>query len=347
MRRRAVIALAVLTGIALAAVASVLAIREHGRADSLRPAESAYADHRYADAHRSAIVHLRHWPDDREALLLAARSLSRMGAADRAGPLFDRAGGPYSVEDLHVRADGLVAAGRQAEAAEAYRELLGREPEDVLALRRLAALMIAADNVREASRLADRLVAIPEGEVIGLTLRGVIAYNGGTFEETASAFSRVLELDPGLERMPLAPPQMFWGYLANSLLNLGRAADARRLLLRALELYPRDADFMDQLARTYEQEGELDEAARCWRQAAGWDSTLPSPWLNLGRLTLLGGDPAEAVSLLERASRLAPDAPEPYYSLSLAHRRLGRIEEAERLRRKADCLKDPDAPKAP
>ena len=91
----------------------------------------------------------------------------------------------------------------------------------------------------------------------------------------------------------------------------------------------------------------IEEAARCWRQAAEWDPNLPSPWLNLGRLTLLDGDPAEAIRLLERASSLAPNAPEPYYSLSLAHRRLGQVEEAERYRRQADQLKKPNAPKAP
>jgi tetratricopeptide (TPR) repeat protein len=190
-------------------------------------------------------------------------------------------------------------------------------------------------------------VAIPEGAVIGETLRGVIAYNGGTFEETAEAFSRVLELDPRLERMPLDPPQMFWGYLANSLLNLGRAAEARRHLTRALGEYPDDANFMDLLARTYEQEGKVEEAVRCWRQAAEWDPSLPSPWLNLGRLMLLDGDPAEAIELLEQASALAPDAPEPYYSLSLVHRRLGQAEEAERFRRQADQLKKPNALKSP
>jgi tetratricopeptide (TPR) repeat protein len=347
MRRRAAIALIALSGVALAAAGSVLLIRERGRANSLRPAEASYASGRFAEAHRGAITHLRRWPDDRRALLLAARSLSRMGLADRAEPLYRKAGGPIGVEDLHARADGLVGAGRNAEAAETYRRLLELADADVLALRRLAALEIAADRVREASRLADRLAAIPEGAVIGETLRGVIAYNGGTFEETAEAFSRVLELDPSLERMPLDPPQMFWGYLANSLLNLGQAAEARRHLARALDQYPDDASFMDLVARTYDQEGRLDEAARCWRQAAEWDPSLPSPWLNLGRLTMLDGDPAEAITLLERASSLAPDAPEPYYSLSLARRRLGQVEESERLRRQADQLKKPNAPKAP
>jgi tetratricopeptide (TPR) repeat protein len=347
MRRRAAIALIVLSGVALAAAGSILLIRERSRADSLRPAEEFYASQRFTDAHRGAITHLRRWPDDRQALLLAARSLSRMGLADRAEPLYRRASESLGVEDLHARADGLVKAGRNAEAAETYRRLLELAGGDVLALRRLAALEIAADRVREASRLADRLVAIPEGAVIGETLRGVIAYNGGTFEETAEAFSRVLELDPRLERMPLDPPQMFWGYLANSLLNLGRAAEARRHLTRALGEYPDDANFMDLLARTYEQEGKVEEAVRCWRQAAEWDPSLPSPWLNLGRLMLLDGDPAEAIELLEQASALAPDAPEPYYSLSLVHRRLGQAEEAERFRRQADQLKKPNALKSP
>ncbi|RUL87424.1 tetratricopeptide repeat protein [Tautonia sociabilis] len=347
MRRRAVIALLALAGIALAAASGLLIQDRIQRARSLRLGGAAYDDRRFALAHRLALDHLRRWPDDRPALLLAARSLSRMRQVDRAEALYQRAGPPFSVEDLHARADALVSSGRNAEAAEAYRALLARSPDDVLALRRLAALEITLDRVREASRLADRLIEIPDGAVIGYTLKGVIAYNGGVPEQSVAAFERVLQLDPGLEQMPLNPREMFWGYLGRDLIRLGRAADARRHLGRALSEHPRDAGLMDLMARSYEQDGMLDQAARCWRTAAEWDPTMPSPWLNLGRLALIEGDPAEAVRLLDRAAELAPGAPEPHHSLALAHRRLGHLEEAERHRLLADRLKAPDASPIP
>lgn len=350
MRRRAAIALAALGGVALAAATLTLILRHQGRLDSIRSGTSLYESEDYRGAHRLALGHLKRWPDDRPALLLAARSLARMDRADRAESLFDRAGPPFDIEDLHARADGLLSAGRPGEAVTIYQELIDPEPEDVLALRRLAALEISRDNVPEASRLADRLIEIDEGRVIGLSLKGVIAYNGGTFETTASSLSQVLQLDPKLEQMPLNPRQMFWGYLANSLLNLGQASEARRHLERALREHPKDADFMDLMARCYEREGDLDRASHCWRQASEWNPKASSPWLNLGKLALLEGDPAAAIEPLERASVLVPDAPEPYHSLSLAHRRLGQIDEAEHYRTLADRLKDPNAhasPRAP
>ena len=337
--RRAIVA--ALVPIALLLAAAALGVgRWKVKHDSIRRAESAFEAGAFAGSHRAALDHLRRWPEDREALLLAARSLSRMRQADRAESLYRRAG-DLSREDRHIRAEGFVDLRRHDEAAALYREILQRWPDDVQALRKLAALEIARDRVPEALSLADRLAAIPEGAVVGQTLRGVIYHNAGIPEQSAPALERVLELDPELETMPLDPPQMFWGHLANDLLAIGRAGDARRHLQRALREYPEDASFMDLLARTYEQQGDLDRAERCWRRAAAWDSELPSPWLNLGQIALTQGRDAEAIALLDRAALLAPDAPEPYYGLSLAHRRLGDQERAEQLRLKADRLRNP------
>ncbi len=347
MHRRAAIALATLMGLALVVAASAAVIRSKARSDLLSSGEDAYALNAYPKAHRAALEVLKQQPNDRQALLLAARSLSRMSRIDRAEPLFERAGPPFGTEDLHARADGFLNIGRRDEAAEIYRQLLDQAPEDVLALRRLAALEIARDNVPEATRLADRLIGIADGAVIGHTLKGVIAYNGGVFEESAEEFEQVLTLDPNLVEMPLNPRQMFWGYLANSLLNLGRSSDASRHLRRALNDHPEDASFMDLLARCYEHEGKLDQAVQCWQLASSWDPGLPSPWLNLGNAALRDGDPNEAVRLLGKAAELAPEAPEPCYGLSLAYRRLGQREKAEHYQRLANQRKSGTAPQSP
>ncbi len=313
---------------------------ERYRTSSLQTIIATYDQQNFSRAYRQAGEHLSRWSSDRQAQLLAAKSLSRLGYVDRAEDLY-AAIPDLSLEDRHVRGDGLVNARRHEQAATVYRDLLERWPNNVLALRRLAALEVALDQVQVAVKLADRLIAIPEGRVIGYTLKGTLYFNGGETFASAEALGKVLELDPNLDEMPLEPQQMFWGYLSQNLITLGRSAEARQHLERALNEHPRDAGLMDLMARTYELEGRIEEARRCWQEASRWDPNQPSPWLNLGQLALADRDYSEAISLLERASRCAPNAPEPYYVLSQAYRRLGDSEQADSYRRKADALQTP------
>ena len=83
-----------------------------------------------------------------------------------------------------------------------------------------------------------------------------------------------------------------------------------------------EAYLLDLLGRACWQQGELDEAERCWRGSIGLNDHVPVPWLLLGNLELQRDRLGEAIPLLERAAALAPAAREPVYSLSLAYRRL-------------------------
>ena len=51
--------------------------------------------------------------------------------------------------------------------------------------------------------------------------------------QAVSSFERVLELDPELKEMPLPRP-LFWNHLALDLIAMGRTAEARSYLERAL-----------------------------------------------------------------------------------------------------------------
>jgi len=309
------------------------------RPKALRESDAAYARNDLTTSLGQALGHLRWHPWSRAATLGAARCLSRLDFADWAEPYYRRAGlGRIGAADLHVRALGLFRANRRDLAVAAYREILERRPEDVLALRRLAAVRIAQGANDEALALAGRLIRIPEGEVIGHTLAGTIAHDTGDTEHCVEEFSRVLALDPKLTRMPLSPHSMFWTYLGQDLLTLGRADDARSHLERALT-EGNNAALAAMLASAYRQLGDLDQAERWWRVAAGWEPRMAGPWLGLGRLALQRGRPEQAIEPLRRAGELSPNDAGPVYSLSLARRRLGDVAEADRLLRRADQLR--------
>jgi tetratricopeptide (TPR) repeat protein len=281
--------------------------------------------------------HLARRPFSRAAALIAARCLSRLGQSEEADPLYQQAG-PLDHDDQHIRALALVRANRREPAIQAYREILGCRPDDVLALRRLAAVLISQSRWAEALATAERLIGIPAGAVIGHTLAAVVHHDTANPDQSIVEFACVLKLDPNLKQMPLSPRSMFWSYYGLDLFATGRVDDAQRVLRRGLGEGD-DAELADLLGRTYYHQGVLNEAESWWRHAVELAPHRADTWWRIGRLALQQARPDEAVEPLRRASELEPKAVGPVYGLSLAYRRLGRIEEAERLREQSERLR--------
>jgi tetratricopeptide (TPR) repeat protein len=303
----------------------------------LARAEAAYGRNHLGAALRIAEGHLARRPSSRRAAILAARCLSRLGRPDEAEVHYRKAG-PLEVEDLHVRAFALVLANRREPAIRAYREILDRRPDDVLALSRMAGVLISESRWAEALEAAERLIRIPDGAVVGHTLAGVVHHNTRDSELAVFAFERVVALDPALARMPLKPRSMFWSEYGHNLLQVGRSAEARECLRRALA-DGEDAKVADLLGQSYYLAGEMDEAERYWRLALRWEPDRPGPWWRLGKLELQRGRVAESIEPLRQAVAIRPDAVGPLYSLGLAYRRLGRSAEADRCYDRARRIK--------
>ena len=295
----------------------------------LARAEAAYRSNHLRAALRVAEGRLARRPSSRHAALLAARCLSRLGRPDEAEEFYRKAT-PLDLEDLHIRAYALVLANRREPAIRAYRDILDRRPDDVLALSRMAAVLISESRWAEVLDVGRRLIQIPDGAVIGHTLTGVVHHNTRDPELAVFAFDRVVALDPALERMPLKPRSMFWTDYAYDLLLVGRWADARGYLRRALEDGD-DAKVADLLGQSYYLEGALDEAERYWRLALDWDPDRSGTWWRIGKLELQRGRPAEALGPLRRAVSIQPNAVGTLYSLGLAYRLLGRADESSAL----------------
>ena len=297
--------------------------------EALAQAEAAYRRNNLAAALQIAEGHLEHRPFSRSAALVAGRCLSRLSRPDEAEPYYQRAGS-LNLEDRHIRAYALVVNNRREPAIKAYREILASRPDDVLALSRMAAVLISENRWGEAMDAAGRLIKIPAGAVIGHTLAGVVYHNNLNSELAVFEFDRVLELDPELKRMPLKPRSMFWLDYCHNLLEVGRWGDARRHLRRALGEGD-DAKVADLLGQSYYVEGALDDAERCWRLAIQWDPDRFGTWWRIGKLELQRGRPMEAIEPLRRAVALEPKAIGPLYSLSLAYRGVGQMAESDRL----------------
>jgi len=336
-QRRVVFASGVLTGCLLAAFAW-----PEFHPAALDEAEAAYRQNRFELALNKARGHLARRSYSRAAALIAARCLSNLDRPDQAEPYYKKAGS-LGLEDQHTRALGIVKGNQRAWAIQAYRQILTRRPQDVRALRRLAAVQISESRWTEALETAKRLTEIPAGAVVGHTLAAVVHHNTANIDQSVVEFARVLELDPGLKQVPLTPRSIFWAYYGQDLLATGRAVLAGRCLHRALA-EGGDARIADLLGQSYYQQGEIDDAERCWRYTLGLNPNLAGTWCRIGRLELQANKLEDAVGSLLRASQLAPRAVEPAFSLSLAYRRMGRSEEADRFQERAGRLRAESAP---
>jgi tetratricopeptide (TPR) repeat protein len=303
----------------------------------LADAKAAYHHNNLRAALRIALDHLARRPSSRNAALVAARCFSRLGQPDQAERYYQKAG-PLSVEDQHVRALALVTSNRREPAIQAYQEILRQKPDDALALSRMAAVFISQRRWDDALSAAQRLLAIPGGVVLGHTLAGVVHHDTRDSELAVFDFARVLELDPDLKRMPLRPRSMFWTDFGHDLLVVGRWAEARRHLERALG-EGEDALVADLLGQSYYLEGAFDDAERCWRLALERDPRRYGTWWRIGKLELQRDRPAEAIEPLRRAAELKPQAVGPTYSLGLAYRRLGRRTESDQVMEQARRLR--------
>src|SRR5262249_48934173 len=155
----------------------------------------AYSRGDLAAGLKGALDHLDRQPWSREAALLAANCLSRLDYSDLAEPYYRRAG-HLALSDLQVRAFALARGPRPELAIPAFYDILARSPENVTAMRRLAAVLLAQNKTEDLLELALRLDQIASGAVIGSTLRGVVYHNEKNSQQAVAAFERVLDLDP-------------------------------------------------------------------------------------------------------------------------------------------------------
>ena len=225
-----------------------------------------------------------------------------------------------------------------------YHEILARAPDNVIALRRLAAVELAQHNTPELLKLADRLCRISKGAVIGQTLLGVVYHNDENPQRAAACFERVLEQDPELREMPLSRRQ-FWAQFAGDLITCGRMEDAIGALDKALANTP-DADLMNQLGQIHFLQGQMEDAERCFRQALEWEPGNFQPYVGLSRIALQRQQREDALRYLNQAKQLAPLEYSVLYSLAAIYRLLGRPADAARLQESLTQLRDKPAENA-
>jgi len=307
------------------------------RSDALEAARRSYTRGEFTICLQHALDHLRRQPWSREAALLVAHCLNRLDYAESAESYYQRVGS-LSLNDQQIRAYGLVRGPHPERAIPVFNEILARSPNNITAMRRLAAVLLVQNQTEQLLELAQRLDRTSNGAVIGSTLRGVVYHNDDNPQQAVAAFRRVLELDPQLHETPLALG-LFWSHLADDLAKSGRIDDARKALTEAVAKAP-EPSLLNRLGRMYFLQGDLDNAERCFRQAAELAPTQYEAYVELAQIAVQRHDRHEALRQLDRARALSPRDQSVLYSLASVYRQLGRTSDADRVQETLKHLRE-------
>jgi tetratricopeptide (TPR) repeat protein len=155
---------------------------------------------------------------------------------------------------------------------------------------------------------------------------GRIYYQQGRHTEAAETFRRAITLDPRAYRA--------WDNLGLALEALGDVAQAQQHYLKAIALVHKDhprydvvyANFADLMIKLGNYQRAFDLAV----EAAERNPNEPRNLFLAGKALVQVGRSDLSVRWFEQAIALNADYPEPYYLLSQAYRKLGRLADAER-----------------
>jgi tetratricopeptide (TPR) repeat protein len=266
-----------------------------------------------------------------------------------------------SSSQLLQNAVALHQAGRMAEAEQAYRKLLRKDPLNVDGLRLLGGLYLQNKDMTQAAELLEKAVKLLPDHAETLTNLGIALHKGGRKAEALAVYQRALEVKPDYiaalnnlgslhhetDRTPNAQvlyarvlqlqPENAAAHFnyANSLLTLGKISEAITRYEHALQLKPDYIEAMINLGMAFSYAGKGDQGNQWLHAAQGWfekalasNPNNPAALNNMGNILRQQGKTDEALAAFRKALDLRPDYVEASINLSTVLRDLGRLEEA-------------------
>jgi Flp pilus assembly protein TadD len=257
---------------------------------------------------------------------LAKRAYARAAALSPENPLVARGRGQLLIRQRRLR-----------EAQQVLDDALERHPQDPDLRTALGGLSILLNQPRRAINLVRPIVEkAPDRADLHALLAD--AYVKDLHLEAAVAELReVVRLNQADDRA--------WGRLGLYLIKLGRKAEAREPLQRALALRPRESHYYWALAGSYDpvaaDPASFEASVSLHRTALKLDPHNLEALSTFSTLLARRGGPGdleEAAKLLQRALADHPDEPSAYYKLAQIYQRLGRPSEAKTHSEKFEAL---------
>jgi tetratricopeptide (TPR) repeat protein len=146
-------------------------------------------------------------------------------------------------------------------------------------------------------------------------------FTGGKTDEAIREFQTLIDL---------APTAGSYAFMGLCYRHLGRYDEARKYLMKGLQLDPDDPACLFNLGFIAARRGDMQEAENCFQSAFKANPNYDDALYELAGVKMKEGKFQEAVSLLRQCLELNPNRTETYYRLATAERALHQTEAAER-----------------
>lgn len=261
---------------------------------------------RYREAAELFAAILEKHPAEPDALYGAALAAFNLGKTSEAETLAQRATEIALAEER----DGPDAKSRAAR----------RRTTDALVLLAIV-LAVKGDNAQALKTAEQAVAASPDHFDAQFTL-GRARYSVGDMTGATAAFRAAVALNPD------DPRALF--FLGTTLERAGDISAAIESYRQLIQKHPQSADgyLGVGILLVRGTSKQVEEGIEKLKRALAIDPDLYEGRITLGRTLVARGRAAESLDHLIRASKLAPENPEPHYQLSLAYRRLGQKERA-------------------
>ncbi|MEZ5300725.1 MAG: tetratricopeptide repeat protein [Verrucomicrobiales bacterium] len=217
-------------------------------------------------------------------------------------------------------ASQLWAAGRIADSAAEYKDLLNLKPDFAAAWSDLALASLRLGDIAAADDQVRRALALDPGLAEAHFNLGALHDQRGDLAEAAAAYQRARSLKPKLAGVAKA-----LGVIAA---KSGRLGEARAHFAAEVEIAPEDGKAHNYLGLAMLQLGETEAAKAALHDAVRLRPGDPDARNNLGTALKRLGDLDGAIAQYAEAARLAPRFPEAHQNLGLSYLAAGNSEKA-------------------
>lgn len=238
----------------------------------------------------------------------------------RVSPSTPAEGGDFDWQEAQKQAVANFQAGRLAEAAEVFREIARRRPDDASAHFNLALALEAQGLPAEAADADRRAIEVRPDYAEARYHLGRLLIGQENPQAAITELERAAALQPDWPDPQLAIADALWAQGENS--------EAVARLRGALERWPDHGDASYNLGNFLMAQGELAAAAGCFERAAALLPDFPGALNNLGVVRKKQGRAGEAIEHYERALGLDPEAAEVHNNLGLALKETVQLEAA-------------------
>ncbi len=323
-------------GLVLISVVVVVAALIWWQDRPLRKAEALLQAGNPAAALEILDSYLARRPDHLRALMLKARTLVALQQWPEASQLFARTGAG-SNDELRAWATALLHQRQWREALPLLERITADGVKDAELLRDLMICRYQLGQTAAALASATELASLPGHELDGLFQRGVIHESLGNIHLAIENWEEIEALSPDGKGLTIQPAEFFRVY-AEDLMLEARPRQAAAYFQRSLDLQP-NVEVLAQLGEAWYDAGQVDEAARVWREVLQEDENNEKARTGLAEIALNRGDAEAALQLLIPNSSSQQTTLAIAYLLQRAYTLLGDEDLAESWQQKVAMLR--------